>query len=225
MDERQYDEQEVREIFDRASRPVGGEPSRAVGSAGGFTLAELQEIGAEAGIDPARVAEAARALDRPRSAPPPTRRLAGLPIGVSRTVRLPAGFDDAAWHRLVVDLRETFEARGRVEVHGAFREWSNGNLQALVEPVDDGYQLRLRTVKGSARQMIGMGAAMLAMALVLLVVSVLTGDADPVAGAAFLGLMGAGFAVTSAARLPGWARTRARQMDEVASRALLESGG
>lgn len=228
MPGRRYDEEETRRIFDEASRapalPGGASDVRAPE---GFTLAELQEIGVEAGLDPDRIARAARRLDVDAGTAASVRRVAGVPIGVSRTVHLPGDFDEADWNRLVVDLRETFGARGRIRTEGAFRAWSNGNLQALVEPTDEGYRLRLRTVKGSARQLFTVGAMGLGMAVLLLVVFALSGRlwSDPEAwtGPLFLGLMGAGAVGVTALRLPPWARTRARQMEEVAARALLRA--
>src|SRR5688572_18658164 len=132
MAKRRYDEEETRRIFDAASRVRGLPDSSSELSSSGFTLAELEQIGAEAGLDPADIAEAARALDARASVSVTTRRMAGLPIGVSRAVDLPSAFGDSDWNRLVADLRETFDARGRIRVDGAFREWSNGNLRALV---------------------------------------------------------------------------------------------
>jgi hypothetical protein len=227
MVERRYDEDETHRIFDHASRvpslPEGGPPPAG---ASGFTLAELQEIGAEAGIDPGLIAEAARSLDVAPAAPAVTRRVAGLPIGVGRTVDLGPTFDEADWNRLVVDLRETFDARGRIRVEGAFREWSNGNLQALVEPTDDGYRLRLRTVKGSAQQALSMGAGAILIAVLLVVVFAFQGRLDEkLLAAVFLGASGLGWMGLTAARLPGWARTRERQMEDVAARALLRAHG
>jgi hypothetical protein len=225
MSERRYDEDETRSIFDHASRVTGLRDTAGELSAGrGFTLAELQEIGAEAGIDPERIAQAARALEMGPSVPVFTRRMAGLPVGVSRTVELGAVFDEDAWNRLVVDLRETFDARGRIRVEGDFREWSNGNLQALVEPTDEGYRLRLRTVKGSAYGMVSVGLGVVLVSLLMLVAFVAQGElAEKWMVAAFLGAMGFGAIGLPALQLPGWARTRERQMEEVAARALLRA--
>ena len=115
-----------------------------------MTLAQLQEIGREVGIAPVMVAEAAKAIDllgRPMS-----RYFLGLPIGVGRTVNLDRKLSDEEWERFVVDLRETFDARGRLKSEGSFRQWTNGNLQALLEPTPTGQQVRLRTLKGAALQ-------------------------------------------------------------------------
>ena len=63
-EERRYGEEEIREILDVAvSREEVG--ARAVSDESGLTLAELQEVGLEVGVDPRRIAEAA--LRRPVS--------------------------------------------------------------------------------------------------------------------------------------------------------------
>jgi hypothetical protein len=94
MTKRRYGDEEVREIFSLAT--TGGMRDRSLpGAAGGLTLDELQRIGEEAGIEPARVARAAEKLDA-RGTPAPIRRSFGLPIGMSlaafgaNLVRLPS---------------------------------------------------------------------------------------------------------------------------------------
>ena len=62
MTQRRYGEEEVREIFSLAT--TGGMRERSLPSeSGGLTLEELQRIGEQAGIEPARVAHAAQSLD------------------------------------------------------------------------------------------------------------------------------------------------------------------
>lgn len=227
MTDRRYDEEETRRIFDEASRSPGlpAERSAAPVDGPGFTLAELQDIGAEAGIEPARIAAAARALDtRGSSVPAKIRRAAGLPVGVSRSVDLPASFDEDDWNRLVVDLRETFDARGTIRVEGAFRAWNNGNLQALVEPTDEGYQLRLTTRKGNAPQTAALGAFGLVFAVFMTLALSMKGSLDTKwIVPAFIALMSTVGLLGTAIQLPGWAATRERQMEEVAARALLRA--
>jgi hypothetical protein len=225
MAERRYDEDEVRRIFDDAARVGVPEGGTELSPAEGFTLAELQQIGAEAGLDPDGIAAAARALGSRSSESVATRRVAGLPIGVSRTVDLPAGFTESDWNRLVVDLRETFDARGRIRVEGAFREWTNGNLQALVEPTEAGHRLRLRTVKGSASGALTFAGISIAVAVFMFVMAVLTGQPfEDWSVAVAMVVAGLGMVGFSAVTLPGWARTRERQMEEVARRTRLRAG-
>jgi hypothetical protein len=100
---------------------------------------------------------------------PTSRRFMGLPIGVGRTVEFDRPLSDSDWERLVADLRETFEARGMVRYDGPFRQWTNGNLQALVEPTPSGHRLRLQTVKGNSRALMTGGIAALGVASATLI--------------------------------------------------------
>src|SRR4051794_23535845 len=130
MTERRFNEEEVAAIFARATevdQATRGQPALAPSQ--GMTLAELQEIGREAGIAPELVRQAAATLNQRGSEV--TRRLIGLPIGVGATAVLERRLSDAEWERFVGDLRQTFDATGRVRAEGSFRQWSNGNLQAV----------------------------------------------------------------------------------------------
>jgi hypothetical protein len=184
-----------------------------------MTLAELEDIGREIGISADVVRKAAQAIDH--GGRPTERRFLGLPIGVGRTIDLGRKLSDEEWDHFVVDLRETFDARGRLQNEGSFRQWTNGNLQALLEPTATGHRIRLRTIKGDARSMMVGGLSMLGIAGPLLVVAATRGDlGDPglVSAIIFLATMGAGMLGVGAMRVPGWARTRERQMEELAAR-------
>ena len=172
MSDRRFNDEEVAAIFAKATdvRPTS---QRQLASSDGLTLAELQAIGQEVGIPPDRVAQAAAEMDLVSRAT--SRRFLGFPLGVGRTVELGRRLSEEEWERLVVDLRETFDARGTVRQEGSFRQWTNGNLQALVEPTATGHRVRLRTMNASMRAwmmgglgMIGIaGATSLAAALTL----------------------------------------------------------
>lgn len=221
MDERLYEEAEVAQIFKAAASPRASERrsgGRAVASAGGFSLAELQAIGGEVGIEPERIAEAAAALDV-HGAPAPRRSYLGMPVSVGRTVDLPRAPTDREWEMLVAELRETFGARGKDRSSGGLRAWNNGNLHAYVEPSEAGYRLRLGTTKGGAAQSIQMGIAALLVGLllaVLLFAEVLDEDLSVLL---IFTVMGVGALAMNAFRLPRWAREREEQMDHIAARA------
>lgn len=126
---------------------------------------------------------------------------------------------DEEWEQLVVALRETFDARGQVRYDGPFRQWTNGNLQALLEPTETGHRIRFRTANGAARSWMLGGLGMLGLAGAVLIAIVATGRGD--AGAlASLGAIGLGMFGLGALRLPAWARLRRRQMDALAERLL-----
>ncbi|HEV8196158.1 MAG TPA: hypothetical protein VGP87_05935 [Gemmatimonadales bacterium] len=218
MGERQYTDDEVAAIFERASKTDhAGLPAAAEGK--GMTLAALQEIGREVGISPESISLAARSLDQ--AGLPASRTFIGLPIGVGRTVEFDRPVSDADWESLVADLRTTFEARGAVRYDGPFRQWTNGNLQALLEPTPTGHRLRLQTMKGDSRALMGAGAVAVAGAgAMLMTVAVTGGLGNPgtVTGIGFMALMGLGMFTTGALRVSGWAKRRKAQIDEILAR-------
>ncbi|HEY5219375.1 MAG TPA: hypothetical protein VIJ16_06190 [Gemmatimonadaceae bacterium] len=219
MTERRYTEPEVADIFQRATETAAPERQR-LPTGEGMTLAELQEIGREVGIAPELVASAAAAMDRGGQAT--GRSVLGLPIGVGRTVELGRQLSDDEWERLVVDLRETFDAKGKVSRDGALRQWTNGNLHAYIEPGDGGQRLRMRTYNGTARILMILGAGYVGFAGVLAAVLTATSGltAARLPGVAILTALGISAFGLGAARLPGWAKRRRSQMESVVERLL-----
>jgi hypothetical protein len=215
MTERRFNEAEVAAILEKAAE-AQHTGSRQLPSGEGMTLAELQAIGSEVGIDPGLVAQAANALDKVGRST--SRRFLGLPIGVGRTIDLGRKLSDDEWERLVVDLRETFDARGNIRQEGSFRQWTNGNLQALVEPTPTGHRVRLRTVKGDAVGWITGGLGMIVITAVSAVLGGVRGDVGALSSLGTLGALGVTMFSVGAFRLPGWARLRRRQMEEIAGR-------
>ena len=218
MPERRFNEAEVAAIFERAA--TREEPGRQLVPAGdGLTLGQLQDIGREIGLAPDVIADAAASLDHREQVA--TRRVMGLPLGVERTVQLRRRLTDEEWERLVVQLREIFDARGVMRQDGSLREWRNGSLQALLEPTDDGQRVRLRTFKSNAPgAMIGglllTGAAWVGMTSAVL--SGAVGDLGMMVALASAGTAGLGMMGITAARLFPWSRRRREQMAEVAAR-------
>ncbi len=216
---RKYGDDEVREIFSLATT---GDPrdQSLPAEPGGLTLGELQQIGQEAGIEPARVAAAAASLDA-RGRQPPIRRSFGLPVGVSRVVDLPRAPTDREWEQLIAAFRTTFGVRGHAMSSGGLREWSNGNLHICVEPTGHGEQLRLSTLKGDAAAINVVGLMMGGLAL--LMAAVVAADGKPGKALTVLGMFG-GMALAAFGanllRLPGWARERERQMATIAEHAV-----
>ena len=221
MSEREYNDEEVAAIFERASETERiASPRPAEGK--GLTLAALQEIGREVGISPESIAHAARSLEQ--AGRPATRTLMGLPIGVGRTVEFDRPLSDADWERLVADLRETFEARGTVRYDGPFRQWTNGNLQALLEPTPNGHRLRLQTMKGDSRSMMAGGLTVLGGAAATTVAVALGGglsNPGSITGIGFMALIGLGMFAIGALRIPAWARRRRTQIEEVTARVTI----
>ncbi len=205
----------MREIFSLATTEGAGDRTLPAES-GGLTLEELQRIGQEAGIEPARIAHAAARLDA-RARTTPVRRSFGMPIGVSRVIDLPRAPTDREWEQLIAHFRTTFGSQGQAVATGGMREWSQGNLHICVEPTEHGEQLRLSTLKSDAQVLNGVGLLMSGMAVLMGAVATAAGKADKaiVIAGMFGGMALAAFAV-NLVRLPRWAREREQQMEAVA---------
>lgn len=221
MTERRYSEKEIAEIFRQATE-VQQQARRQLPAGEGMTLADLQAIGQEVGVPAELVAQAARSLDA--EGPPVTRRFLGMPLGVGRTVELDRWLSEDEWERLVVDLRQTFDARGVVRADGSLRQWTNGNLQVLLEPGAKGHRIRMRTYNEAARAWITGGIGALVASGVSLAMTVAAGGPITVKALVGLGLlttMGMGLFASGALRLRGWARRRQEQMEGIAARLTL----
>jgi hypothetical protein len=216
MTDRRYTEAEVRKIIELATTQALARPGAR--PADGLTLAEVQSIGSEVGVDPAAIALAAATLEVAPGSPP--RRSLGVPIEVSRVVPLPRAPSDEEWNQLVTELRATFRARGEVTAQGGLREWRNGNLHASVEPGSGGYRLLLGTFKGDARAVNALGATGLVAGAAVLVSMLLAGEvAGAVVVPAIFGTAGISAFLANMIRLPRWADQRAEQMDHIIHRA------
>lgn len=213
-----FNEDEAAAIFARAAE-VESSGRQPVSGPGGITLAELQEIGKEAGLSPEAVAQAAVSL-RSAGTPVPAPRFIGIPIGVARTVALERPLSDEEWGGLVAELRAIFDAGGNVRSDGSFREWRNGNLRIHAGPAPGGYQVDMRTSKGSARSLMTMGGVMTGISGALLAVGTLTGNIAPGHAADFTPILaiGAGLFGAGVLQVPAWARRRREQFERIAER-------
>jgi len=217
-DERKYGEDEISEIFAIAARS-GSASVPGLADQEGLTLPELQAAGREAGLAPERVAQAAATLEG-RAGALPRRTLLGAPVSVGRIVELPRAPTDREWEFLVAELRQTFDAKGAVTSHSGVREWSHGNLHAVLEQTEAGHRLRMATRKGNATEVTMLGTVGLIMALFILAALVSKGKTGiELFFPTVFALMGGGAFAANALRLPRWADERERQMEHIAGRA------
>ena len=210
---RRFTPSQAREVFARAAAAQDREDRLDADL--GLTAAELAAAGAEAGIDPVHVAAAARAV---ASGEPDDGResLAGVPTGVRRAVTLDGPPSDAAWDRLVLDVRETFDAVGTTERVGDARVWRNGNLRAVLEPSGPGARFRLQTHRrGDTRLLLGVGGVNALLAVLFALTPFQSNGPESSA----LALLGFALLAYAWVRQTTWVRRRERQMDAVAGRA------
>ena len=216
MTERRFSDAEVAKIFERAT---SGHAVQATRAAEGMTLAELQSIGEEVGIPAEQITRAALSLSAGEAKP--TQHFLGMTTGLGHTVQLARKLTDEEWERFIVAVRETFNARGTMTSQGSLKQWSNGNLQVLLEPTEAGHRVRFKTVKGDAPGTLGGGLVISAVAVIGEMTAVLTGvvhDVGLLASLGALGAVGIGAAATTALRLPRWVRARKAQMEELGAR-------
>ncbi len=220
--ERRYNEEEIARIFKQATADQESADKKE-GTGEGLTLDEIAEIGKEAGINPALIANAAATIDHEPSVLPATKTL-GFTVSVGRSAKLPAPFSDKDWDMLVDDLERTLGVSGDVHQNGTLREWSSINVKCVVEPHGAGYQLVLHALNDNARSGLKGGLFILLTGLFL---TVLLGSSSMdwqtmiVLMFAAVGIWGFGRA---AYRLPGWRAEQARNLDEIAKRAVSRMG-
>jgi len=196
MNERRYTEEETTAIF-RVAAEGPSAPLRPVSPTDGLTLA-VRQGGA-------------------------SRTLLGLPIGVERRVTLNRRLTTEEWEHLVVQLRDVFQARGRIKSEGSLRQWTNGNLYVLLEPTPTGDRLRLGSLHAGATASIRLGLVALGSLAFLGIANLFGGhvaDLGTLSGLLAGGLL---LIANGALRLPGWARLRGRQMEDLAARLALPS--
>jgi len=220
-DDRRYGEEEVSAIFEFATRtdesgglpaPGGGGPVR------GMTLAEIQEIGAEVGIAPERIAQGARALTHGSALPEVRRKLLGFPISVGGAVDLPRPLTEAEWDRLVSEIRAHFNAQGTLEQSGTLRSWRNGNLRVELAPTEAGQRIRMQTLRRQSQMFVRVGGMFVGIGAALGLASIFTGALDPDLWT--LGAVGGAFVAVGLAPLRAWARRRRDQMEDIAASAV-----
>jgi hypothetical protein len=175
---RRFDDSEVAEILSRATE-VRNAPALSHASAGGgLTLAEVKEIASEAGIDLARVEEAANSL----ALRVPASRLdvfVGAPTTVRYESEIEADVDEKDRTELVRLIRATLDRQGVVGGHGDTLEWMDhdalGGRNVTVSRTSGGTRVevsgRFDTAAGGAAGITGVTGAAGAIGTALLVAS------------------------------------------------------
>ncbi|MDX2184284.1 MAG: hypothetical protein SFW08_09890 [Gemmatimonadaceae bacterium] len=216
--ERRFSDDEIARILEAAAQESA---ERAVDAgadveARGLTLSQLKAVASEAGLDPAALERAAAAVARGDHRGTMIRRSFGLPVAVARTVPLGRQVSDAAWDRMVVRLREVFDAPGRLIREGTLREWRNGNLRVVLEPTPQGHRLRFSTRRGDSSVIPALGALLLLVAILLSSAFVAAGgEGAPWWSPALLGVMGSVALLRNLVVLPRWARRRQEQIESL----------
>ena len=224
-DERRYSEAELRAIIERAAQRQESSRRAQEASEDGLTLAELQQVGAASGIDPAHIATAAAELANPETATKPA-TLMGIPGVVRRTRFIASRVSDPEWERIVSELRREFDSSGIPSEVGRVREWttqvrrkSSAAVRVALEPVEGGTEVVIeQTLRRSALPFTLLSAGYLLVALILSVLALngTFGEAGAFAPALFF----ASFAALMFGGSQVGFRLHARRQDERFERAL-----
>lgn len=119
---RRFTEEETKAIIQQAVDRQVKSTTPGTDDAQGYTLAEIQDIAAEAGVRPEHVLAAAKGM----AVQPATRkgiRLSGVPETFTVTTEVPTSVDDREWEAMVNALRDEFKVNGSVSQFGDVREW------------------------------------------------------------------------------------------------------
>lgn len=216
-----FDEAEVALILARAAEldalaPGGSLP--LTGSEGRrLSLADLESVAIEAGIDPHHVRAAASEVALRRGASTevatPVKAYMGLPERVDGERVLAGTLDDDTWGRMVQELRELTGAPGTVTTFGSVREWhskAEGGAETVtcrVEPLATGL-MRLtvsRNTSASGIMAVAFASVSAAIAAMFVVLFMVVPPADGLARLpAVLGITGGlGTLVTGATVVAG----------------------
>jgi hypothetical protein len=147
MPERRYDDEEVGRVLRAAAEMQSG--LALPGGTEGATLAELQQIAKEVGLDPAAVSRAARELDSS-----PRNRSSETPGSVYVELSVDGSLSDEAWDDIISELRRSTGSLGVDRLVGGNREWTDEGFNSTsltASPRRDRTQLRfLGNTTGSA---------------------------------------------------------------------------
>jgi hypothetical protein len=154
MPDRVFTEEEVKAIIRRASVRQDEESERREARQHGLTLADLEQLGTEVGLDPKHLRAAANEVRTGRPATGDAETQTATHVVVERRIDRP--FTPEAWEDTVVMLRQSFgvsqgmwfggSGEGRVEQIGRAHEWvhmSQLGVETRISASDRDGQTRL----------------------------------------------------------------------------------
>lgn len=119
---RLYDEKEVTRLLKRATE-LQREESRYPAPSGGLSLAELESIVGEAGIDPRYLRRAAAELERGAGGTTMGSRFAGAETSLTREAVVPGELPEFGFERLVAVIQSISHEHGQPSLLGRSLTW------------------------------------------------------------------------------------------------------
>lgn len=130
---RRYGEKEVGLILKRATELSQSAPEPTEG--GGLTIEDLEDIAAEAGIDPRYLRDAAAELDTRGPTPEGAERLLGGPLMVELERRVQGEVPEDRWDDVIHEISRAADGQGHPSVIGRTLSWvlSDPNRQRFLQ--------------------------------------------------------------------------------------------
>ena len=119
---RLYDEKEVGKLLERATQLQREDPVRTAAS-GGLSLAELEEISAEAGIDPRFLRRAAAELASGATKAEGWERITGERMTLVQEAVVPGELGEEGFERIVEAIQRTAQENGQPSLLGRTLTW------------------------------------------------------------------------------------------------------
>lgn len=151
---RLYSEEEVSKILDRATGLHRERPGHSSGSSSGLSLAELEEIALEAGIDPLDLRRAAMELDSGDLVISTWARFAGEQLTLVREAFIPGEIPEAGFERVITVARQAVGELGEHSFLGRTLTWQAEassklrSVQLVVAPKDGETHIQLKESLG-----------------------------------------------------------------------------
>jgi hypothetical protein len=114
-----YKQEEISHILKRAAEMQGAEGE---GPSTGLSLAELQQIAEDSGIDPKYVRLAVADFEEPPDSDKPN--FWGGPLRFIQEREVEGEISAETWERMVMEIRRTFQESGSVQEWGRAYEWT-----------------------------------------------------------------------------------------------------
>ena len=145
MAERRYNEKELAEILRAAAKSQANSSTHSEETSG-FSLAEIERLAAEVGIDSSHVLAAAETLTSD-SGQEQIFRFWGMPVRQTFERTIDGPMNESTWEEIVAYLREKFGYNGTPSQVGKSQEWSGGSdfraIHISVTPKDGKLRIRI----------------------------------------------------------------------------------
>ena len=212
-----FSAESARAIFRRAAEHQEMARSALRAGAHGLSLADLQSIGAEAGIDPEYVAAAAAELSAEDPADDTPWWYAGSATVRAETVVPGTITDGPVWMAMVRELRDTFGTDGVATQLGDALEWSfeppmgGESTRVDVTPEPHGTRIRITRSKTQAARTGAMMGGTLGICGVFVGAAIFTINGFDLVGLAFMLMIVALGAAVAGTSIPLYRRTVRRE--------------